>query len=254
MSTTKYNGWQNLPTIQSKEMLAELVAAKENPKSLTFICDTGNGKSNTIKMFMAKKTKHTYLVTLGDTYSLLNLLHELQQQMGLPLYKGARAKHLCLRDISKKVVEVADMIAEFGQVPMIILDETENARLNTLKALKELYDAVIEKCSLVLVGTSQLISSLNKKSEGQSIPQLRRRLKAGIRYITAFNKTRDMKQFFDLYIPNAPDVQDLLIELCDNYGELHDYLDPFLRHCAKKNIAPTEEVFRLYHKIPKLKK
>ena len=100
----------------------------------------------------------------------------------------------------------------------------------------------------------QLIAAMNKRSESQSIPQLRRRFKAGTRFITSFNKGRDLKPFFDLHIPGLHDLQDLLISICDNYGELHDYLDPFLKHCAKKNLAPSEEIFRLYHKIPKTKK
>lgn len=63
-----------------------------------------------------------------------------------------------------------------------------------------------------------------------------------------------MKPFFDLHIPKELDLQDLLIELCDNYGELHDYLHRFLQHCDKKNLPVTEQNFRLYHKIPKTKR
>jgi hypothetical protein len=37
----------------------------------------------------------------------------------------------------------------------------------------------------------------------------------------------------------------LLCALCDNYGELHDYLEPTLKECGSKNIELTEEFFRL---------
>lgn len=244
---TKYNGWQNLGTIQFKEIINELVEAKQEQKNLMIIADTGLGKSNAIKAFAAKNTKHTYVFTLGDSYNLMVLLNKILTVFGFNARQWKNAKHESLIRIAARLNE----IAEQGGKPVIILDEAENAKVPTLKAIKELYDAVAGNCSIVLIGTEQLITQLNKKSSNQSIPQLRRRFKAGTRHITAFNKAKDMKLFFEMYIPRQPDLQDLLIQLCDNYGELHDYLDPFLRYCEKKNIEPTEQVFRLYHKIPK---
>ena len=244
---SKYIGWQNFPTIQFKEIINELVEAKEEQKNLMIIADTGLGKSNAIKAFQNKNPKHTYVFTLGDSYNLMTLLNEVLSVFGLNTHLWKNAKHKSLRQISTRLNELADQ----GAKPILILDEAENARIPVLKAVKELYDAVSGKCAIVLIGTTQLITQLNKKATGQSIPQLRRRFKAGTRFITPFNKAKDMKLFFDAYIPNQPDIQDLLIRLCDNYGELHDYLDTFLRKCNTKNQQPTEELFRLYHKISK---
>ncbi|MEQ1677885.1 MAG: ATP-binding protein [Chitinophagaceae bacterium] len=251
MSNKKYNGWQNFPTIQFKEIISELADAKEEPKALMLIADTGLGKSNAIKAFTTKKPVNVFVFTLGDSYNLIMLLNEICTALGIPPYSiGTKNfKCLALRRISDKLNELGSE----GRSPVIILDESENARIPVLKFSKELYDAVIENCSIVLIGTIQLIGQLNKKSQSQSIPQLRRRFKAGTRFITPFNKVKDMKPFFEAYIPDQPDVQDLLIQLCDNYGELHDYLHPFLVHCSKKNIEPTEAAFRLFHKIPKHK-
>lgn len=245
----KYNGWQNFPTIQFKEVIAELVEAKEEQRALMIIADTGLGKSNAIKAFLAKNPEHTYVFTLGDSYNLPTLLNEVLQVFGMTMHNWRNAKHIALRKISNALTDVYDA----GHRPVIIMDEAENARIPVLKAIKELYDAIIGKCGLVLIGTSQLTHQLEKKAEGKSVPQLRRRFKAGTRHITPFNKGRDMKAFFEFYIPGDEDLKDLLIQLCDNYGELHDYLDSFLRHCSKKNMKPTEEAFRLYHKIPKHK-
>lgn len=243
----KYNGWQNIPTIQFKEVISELIEAKEEQKATMIIASTGLGKTNAIKAFMTKNGKHTYLVTLGDSYNLPTLLNEVLEIFGLTLHNWRNGKHIALRKISARLRE----IYEEGFHPLFILDEAENARIPVLKAIKELYDAIAGECGIVLIGTDQLIGQLNKKQMGQSVPQLRRRFKAGTRHITPFNKAKDMKPFFDAFIPNEPDLQDLLIQICDNYGELHDYLDPFLKHCDKRNIAASEANFRLYHKIPK---
>ena len=246
----KYTGWQNFPTIQFKEIISELVEAKDEHRNLMIIADTGIGKSNAIKAFQAKNPKHTYVFTLGDSYNLMVLLNEILAIFGLNTHRWKNAKNDSLRKISQRLNDLADE----GAKPVFILDETENARIPVLKAIKELYDAIAGKCGIVLIGTDQLVSQLNKKATGQSLPQLRRRFKAGTRFITPFNKAKDMKLFFETYIPQQHDLQDLLIQLCDNYGELHDYLHPFLMHCDKKNIEPTEAAFRLYHKIPKFKK
>lgn len=247
----KYNGWPNLPTIQFKEIISELVEAKQEQKALMIIANTGDGKTNAIKAFKAKNPKNTFVFTLGDSYNLVVLLNEICIVLGLSEYsiKSRNYKYLALRKISEKLIE----LSETGSAPVLILDETENARVPMLKAIKELYDAVFENCSIVLIGTPQIVNLMNRKAAGQSIPQLRRRFKAGTRYIMPFNKVKDMKAFFDLHIPTQYDLQDLLISICDNYGELHDYLHPFLVHCDKKNIEPTEAAFRLYHKIPKIK-
>jgi DNA transposition AAA+ family ATPase len=241
----KYNSWQNFPTIQFKEIINELVEAKQEKKNLMIISSTGDGKTNAIKAFQAKNPKHTYVFTLGDSYSLRTLLSEVMAVFGLTTHHWKDVKHRSLLMISKKLNE----IAEEGGHPIFILDEAENARVPVLKAIKEIYDAVAGKCSIVMIGTNQLIEQLNKKATGQSLPQLRRRFKAGTRQITPFNKAKDMKLFFEAFIPNQKDLQDLLIQLCDNYGELHDYLHPFLTNCTKKNIEPTEAAFRFYHKI-----
>lgn len=247
----KYNGWQNFPTIQFKEIISELVEAKNEQKALMLIANTGEGKSNAIKAFLNKQTdpKHTYVFTLGDSYNLLTLLEEVLNVFGMTNNHWKNGKHIALKKISNQL----NAIGENGGKPIFILDEAENARIPVLKAVKELYDAIIDKCSIVLIGTDQLINQLNKKAKGQSIPQLKRRFKAGTRMITPFHKGRDMKPFFEAYIPNDKNLQDLLMQICDNYGELHDYLDPVLRHCDKKGIEVTEEVFRLYHKMGRRK-
>lgn len=248
----KYTGWPNVPTLQFKEIIAELEEAKDDQRAIMMIAPTGSGKSHAIKAFTTKNTNHVYVFTLGDSYNLNALLNEIIEALGLnrlsPTNKEAR--YYSLRKIKEKLVE----LGQAGHKPMLIFDEAENARIPMLKAFKELYDAVIEYCSIVLIGTDQLIFQLNKKSVGQSLPQLRRRFKAGTRFITPVNKEKDFKRFFELLIPKVPDLQDLLLSISNNYGELHDYLEPVLKKCDKKSIPVTEQIFRLHHKIPKTQK
>ncbi len=249
--TYKYQGWKNVQTQQSREILTELIETKADARASMIISNTGDGKTTAIRLFKQKEPNHTYIFTLGDSYSLRSLLDEMHKALGIVgdyKYRHNDYRRHAMQRIAQRILEIA---AE-GESPILIFDEAEHARIPVLKAFKELYDHIIMHCGIVLIGTHQLIQQLEKKSLGQSIPQLKRRFKAGTRFVTTFNKSKDMRPFFDLYVKDL-DLRDTLVNICDNYGELHDYLDPFLRHCDKKGIEPTDAAFRLYHKIPKTK-
>src|SRR5262249_41914078 len=148
----------------------------------------------------SSRPSDTFVITIGDTFSLLILLQEILLALGVKPPSGKNSKYSCLKYIIARLLE----IKEEGGKPMIILDEAENSKLPMLKAYKQLYDHVHEKCALVLIGTDQLLFAIEKKSLTTSIPQLRRRLKAGTKLISPLNKARDFRPFFSLYVPDEP--------------------------------------------------
>ena len=250
----KNQHWKNFATLQCKETLSALEEAAENQKAIMVISSTGLGKTNSIKMFKEKRPDCTYVVTVGDSFKLDDVIHGIASQIGAVVeargYKAIPSR--------VKLQAIADRLAEIalaGGEPVIILDEAENLKPSVLKTIKELYDAIIDYCGIVMIGTDQILDSLlNRRNKNRmSVPQLYRRFKAGIRNISPLNKGRDFKPFFTAYISDLPNVQALLIEYADNYGELHDYLEPVLRQCEKKGIALTEEYFRFFHKMPNQK-
>ena len=247
----KQQHWKNFLTLQCKEILSALEEAKENQKAIMIISPTGLGKTNSIKMFTEANPQDTFVVTVGDSFKLEHVIHSIAMQVGAVVVPHGY-KAVPHRD---KLQAIADRLAEIsigGGQPVIILDEAENLKPSVLKTIKELYDAIIDYCGIVMIGTDQILDSLlNRRNKNRmSVPQLYRRFKAGIRNISALNKGRDFKPFFDTYISNLPGVQALLIERADNYGELHDFLEPVLRQCKTKNVQLTEERFCFFHKIP----
>lgn len=243
-----YNGWKDLQTKQSKEILTELMEASEHQKALLLISNTGLGKTNTIKLFMKSKPRYTYCITVGDSFKLIDVVDAILDEMGI--------NHDFLKQqfVKKKIRLIVGKLKEIESdvVPIIIIDEAENLKPSVLKMIKELYDAVHDYASLVLIGTEQILDSiLNRKNKNrQSVPQLWRRFKAGTRYISPLNKTKDFKPFFELYIPGDAALQALITSLSENYGELHDYLDPLLIKANKQGKEATEDLFRHIHKIP----
>jgi DNA transposition AAA+ family ATPase len=192
---------------------------------------------------------------VGDSYKIYDVVDAIMEELGIVGFDYSRRFH----DIKKKLQAIAKHLKQLqtsGHFPVIIIDEAENLKPSVLKTIKELYDAVHDYASIVLIGTDQILDAiLNRKQKNrQSVPQLWRRFKAGTRYISALDKVRDFKPFFDLYIPADRSLQELLIQLCENYGELHDYLDPVCRAASKKGEPVTEQMFRMKHKIPYMKR
>lgn len=249
----KYTGWQDIATRQSRQIINELVDAKEQQKALLLISDTGLGKTNSIEIFMRKMGDATYCITVGASYKLHHVVNAIMEQLNIVNH---RLKPLETYEKLKLIAAKLKEIQKEGRLPMIILDEAENLLPSILKMLKELYDAIYKYCSIVLIGTDQILDSmLNRRNKNrQSVPQLWSRFEAGCRYISPLEKGKDFKAFFDLYIPDEAGIQALLIEKCNNYRVLYNYLHPVLVKADKTGKPVTEELFRLVNKIhPKLK-
>lgn len=136
-----------------------------------------------------------------------------------------------------------------GQKPMIIFDEAENLTLTTIQALKAMYDTIKWSCATVLIGTDQLILTLEKLKQKNKpgIPQFYRRFKAGIRYIAPLD--RDFHAFLDNQ-PYPAGFKNTLRSVCENYGELHDFLVPAMREADEMGVPLTERFFRMKYKLP----
>jgi DNA transposition AAA+ family ATPase len=212
------------------------------------IAPTGLGKTNAVDVFVNKNPLHTYRITVARYYKLEDILDELISRLGIEA-NDSIAKRMDGRSIKRRIDKIVNKLIEIkyaGGNPMIILDESENLIVSVLQTIKGLYDALVNNCALVMIGTEQLLEGLlNTRTRNRtSVPQLYRRFKANTLYVSKLNKKIDFKPFFDEYVTDKG-LQTLLCALCDNYGELHDYLEPTLKECGSKNIELTEEFFRL---------
>jgi DNA transposition AAA+ family ATPase len=239
--------------VQFKEMFNALELSKGEGKTAMIIAPTGYTKTFSIDKFCQQYPEHTYRVTVSSLYKLPDIINELTELVGVDygsITGRIQAYSLKVRmdAIVKKLIEVN----EAGGNPIIIFDEGENLEIAVLKMLKALYDALKDYCSIVLIGTEQLLTKLLnlKKRNRDAIPQLYSRFKMGQISLSPIVKHRDFKPFFDTYIPNETGLQKLLIEKCDNYRELRDALEPALKKAALQGQPLTEKLFRIIHKIP----
>jgi len=85
-----------------------------------------------------------------------------------------------------------------------------------------------------------------KRKDRGGVPQFYRRIKASIRYINAI---ADFKPFYEKYVEDKS-LRRLLTTLCENYGELHDYLEPAMREADDQGQSLNESFFRIMYNMP----
>lgn len=233
--------WETVPTIQFTQIIASLESARKNVKAVVLIAPTGSGKTYAIDRYVHRNPMYTYRITVSALHKLPQILGELIERTGV---SEAYKSEFRLKNIIDKMKE----LKRSGITPQIIIDEAENLKLPVLQMLKALYDGVKDYCSIVLIGTQQLIKSMDKmrRKDANGMPQLYRRLKGGIRII---DDRRNFQPFFDKFDIDKG-LQRLLINICENYGELNDYLEPALKESDRAGVPLTENFFRVMYNMP----
>lgn len=223
--------WVNRPTTQLTQMLAILEEAKEHAYTRLVIGETGGGKTNTIELYKKKHPQDVFSIKVGSEDTLNILLDKVAKEVRCPLRKHKSQK---IRDISQNLKFLHETK---GSKPQLIFDEAEYLKVSALCSIKEFYDHLDKYCSIILIGTDQLISQIDKlrKKDAKGIPQLYRRIKFGIRYLPKIDRT------FKLFLKDIKDkeVTTFLKHECDNYGELHDVLVPCLREADRLDVPLT---------------
>ncbi len=245
---TKKMYWHLEPTRQFTEIITTLDDCKRDCKTSMIIADTGLGKTNAIDTFCKKNPQHTFRITVNSLYKLIDVINELSEKVGSDsqVLVGKRYHVASLKIRMDKVAAKLIEIKHAGGEPILIIDEGENMEIAVLKLTKGLFDIIKGHCGIALCGTPKLMSNLLNTTgrNRNALPELYRRFKAGAKSVSPLNKKADFKPFFDKYVKDRG-LQNLLCMLCENYGELYDYLQPTLKECDERGIELSEDFFRI---------
>ncbi|GAB6394626.1 MAG: AAA family ATPase [Bacteroidales bacterium] len=233
--------WEHIDTPQFVQITDELLDAKVNNVNKLITCETGMGKTYTVKQFSLHKPVHTYPVTVGALHTLHDILDDIAAQIRV------QSKGRTIFKLQRIAAKLRQIHLEGGR-PIIIIDEAENLGFYALKMVKSLYDALEGYCPLVLIGTRQLKRKLERlvEKDEEGMAQLYRRFKAGMREIRELDKETMYAPFLEKV--EDINVQTLVTSLANNYGELHDFLEPALRESDNQQEPLTEEFYKVLYK------
>lgn len=234
--------WPHRDTAQYVDVMTALHYSREKVEPRMIIGETGCGKTYAIDRFCEKNPVGVYRVTVNDYDTIRDILEEIIKALGVKIEarRGALLRGVCAA-LREQAIG--------GRKVMLIIDEAENTKVPGLKAYKALYDLLKDFAALVLVGTPELpekLESLRRKGVA-GMPQFIRRFKAKTTRLEAVN--RSFPDFRDTVSDDG--IWRLASRLCDNYGELHDYLEPALREAQENGEELTEESFREMYNLSK---
>lgn len=235
--------WPTTLTSQFKTIVAELKGAKTDARVRMIIGETGCGKSYSIDRFRQNNPKGTYVITCSGQSSATSLIRRIMQSLRIDS-KGDNDYLLDRISVELRNQQLA------GYEPILILDEAENLRLRTFQAIKTIYDYLKGYCGIVLIGTDQLLDTLEKlcRKNEKGIPQFYSRFKSGERRLRPIDHT--YAEFLSSLVLE-PGLKVLLQSICMDYRTLADYMEPALRKADEKDVLLTEEFFRIIHDLPK---
>ncbi|MCU7615632.1 ATP-binding protein [Chryseobacterium sp. PBS4-4] len=234
--------WQPRQTPQFMQMISYLEDAKQYGYTTIIIGSTGSGKTYCTDIFIKQNPKDNFKITVGSMDTIGDLMDKLGVAMRLPL-SGSKSKKL--NTITKELIR----LKLDGRNPTVVWDESEYMKQATLCNVKEMHDHLYGKCGLVMIGTNQLLTKIEKlkNKNASGMPQFYRRVKYGIRELKPID-TR-FKEFLTSIADR--DLKRFLQDECENYGELHDALLPAMREAERLNEPLTENLVRKVLNLPK---
>jgi len=160
-----------------RAMIAHLITLKEWSYAGVIDGSTGTGKTFAINDFQRQFPNATFKITAAADFTPKRFMQELGGLLGLNIYDT----QYDLRGHIQKALS--------GMVkPIIIIDEAENLTDHNYSSIKAIYDAMEERCGIVLVGANNYWSNLQAKARRNRLrahcfPQIVSRFRAHVLHV-----------------------------------------------------------------------
>lgn len=213
-------------TDQLKFIISKLEDAKNNVEPARIIAATGSGKTFTLELFKRKHPNDVFSIKVGSQDAIGDILDKINDEIGAYMYRCTKSRKI------KDICNTLKALKDEGREPMLVLDEMEFAKQPTLSSVKEVIDALEGFCSLVQLGTPELLENMKSlvKRQKAGMAQLERRLKFKTHFVPEIDRSfPDFIQDFD------PAIKKFFTNNCANYGEVVDVLRPCKRESERLN-------------------
>ncbi|MBP1631185.1 MAG: hypothetical protein H6Q15_2078, partial [Bacteroidetes bacterium] len=194
-------------------------------RTITIVGETGCGKSLACDIFEKKYPTECFKVIISNLDTINDIIDKLMSKLNIKLETRSKSKKL------QEITWVLISMRMRGGKPLIIFDEAEFMSHVTLCAIKSLYDHLNKIVGCVMIGTEQILRNYDrlKKTNKTGIPQLYRRIKFGIVNLPPIDKR------YNEFLSEIKDKELVkwLRNNCENFGELHDVLEPAKREADR---------------------
>lgn len=203
------------------------VDAKKYQEQRIISGERGTGKTKSAELFLKKHPVNTFLITLSEDMTPTCFIRELARLIGANPDGNRRQVRLY---IEAKIKELT--------TPLIIIDETENAKAATLSAVKALYDSIYRYCGIVMIGANKFYETLEKKANKGTAcyPQIFSRFSSSPALLDT--KTfDDAMEICPMYGIESKEVIKDLDKRSKDFRELDRNIQRYLRDLELKQVA-----------------
>lgn len=214
-----------VPTRTSKELMETLAYAQMLPEMAIITLDAGMGKTRTAREYCASRP-HAHLVTMSPaTKTVYGMMSEIAYCLDV-LPASSRNVH---RVVGQRL----------GRAPnsLLIIDEAQNLIDSAVDQARSLLD--LYKCGLVLMGNSEIYDRFDRKANGPSYAQIKRRI--GRRMQRKSPYADDIKMFIDAWGVEDTGARNLLTGIGKKPGALGE-IDKTMRLATILARGGDEEV------------
>ncbi len=235
--------WRHFKTDNFERIITTFEDAREGDL-MAIDGNTGYGKSYAVSKYYMENRKGTYVITASDDLTVKGFVEELAIALGVKL--GSRVQ--MRKGIVNKLKDIKDVR------PLIIIDEAENLKDTTWKAVKTFIDALKNDnadslrtyyCGIVILGMDIKDKIANNASKNKGIyPQINRRFAGSWRRLFGFDAKKEVSERLASFEIRDVAVVNHLQKTVKNYGELMRIVSRSLKHTKRKGELVTMDVIK----------
>lgn len=217
-------------------IMSVLVQALKTPTYRLIDAPSGSGKTFLANFIAKKYPNDVFIVSAASGMSGLSFIKMLAGQVNVST-KGSG--YDILQAITKQLI---NRRANSARVPLIILDEWENAAEGGAKYLKNLYDMLEDQVSIIPMAANDYKDHIVKQAlkNKTPYPQIKSRFCTRVLSLPALTMDSDYKMFCEMHDLNGHEQQQTLKVYVNDYRQLARSLNELKQYAERNQIEVSQ--------------
>jgi len=228
-------------TANYTEVMNTFMECKLNAEQRIIDGSTGMGKSFPAEQFLKNFPANTYLVTCATDQNPKQFIYELAKAVGVKRENLGGSRYDLRVVACERLLEVAST----GAKPLLIIDETENAKPAVIGSMKDCFDykQLYRQVGIAVLGANGFVKTLEDKAQNKikhAYPQFLRRFGSNPVFLQDYS-AKEARSICNLYdIDN--EAKKYIVTTAQNLGHLNNLIKRYLADKelfkAKMHVSP----------------